>query len=105
MATYSTVRERPSYAGGAGLAAARAVGLVTAVVAGIIVVGILLVLLEASKGNDLVGVVLDAARWLTTPFHGIFDLSSAKWQTALNWGLAALVYTLVGRLIARLLAR
>ena len=108
MATYSTYGDRTagrSHAGGAGHGAARVVSAVASVVAGIIVVGILLVLFEASRGTDVVAWLLDAARWLTAPFHGLFDLSSQKWQTALNWGIAAAVYTLVGRLIARLLAR
>ncbi len=110
MATYSTARHRTpagvhASSGGGRRAAARIVSLVAGVVAAIIVIGILLIVLEANKGNDIVGVVLDAARWLTQPFQGLFDLSSTKWQVALNWGLAAVVYTIVGRLIARLLAR
>lgn len=111
MSTYSTVRHRAP-AGvherrGAGgrLAVARLITTVASVVAAIIVVGILLIVFEASRGNDIVGLVLDAARWLVGPFKGLFDLDSQKLQVAVNWGLAALVYTLVARLIARLLAR
>jgi hypothetical protein len=78
--------------------------LVTAVVA-LIVAGILLVVLEANPTNDVVQWVTDAARWLTGPFDGMFDLDSARWTIALNWGIAAAVYLVVGRFIARLLAR
>lgn len=83
----------------------RLLSLVTSVVVGIIVVGIVLVLLEANPRNDIVNAVLDAARWLTDPFSGIFKLDSLKSRIGVNWGLAALVYALVGGLIARLLLR
>jgi hypothetical protein len=84
---------------------ARIVRLVTAVVVGVIVLGILLRVLGADRGNDLVALVDDAARWLVSPFAGIFDLSREKVQIAVNWGLAALVYAIVGGLIATLLVR
>jgi hypothetical protein len=83
----------------------RLVSLVTTVVVAIIVVGIALVLLEANPRNDLVNAVLDGARWLADPFAGIFKPGSMKSRIAVNWGLAALVYSLVGGLIARLLLR
>lgn len=85
--------------------AARAVRTVTMLVVGLIVVGILLVLLEASQSNGLVEALLDAARWLVDPFAGIFNLDGRKATVAVNWGLAALIYGAIGMLIARLLAR
>jgi hypothetical protein len=84
---------------------ARIVKLITALVVGFIVVGIVLHLLDANSGNALVGFVYDVAEWLVTPFKGIFSLDDAKAQIAVNWGIAALVYALVGGLISRLLAR
>ena len=84
---------------------ARIVSLVASVVAGIIVVGIVLVVLEANKSNEVVNAVLDAARFLVGPFKNIFSLDSHKATTALNWGIAAAVYLVVGTLIARLLRR
>lgn len=87
------------------LLAARLVRLITMVVVGLIVVGILLVVLEASPDNGLVSALLDAARWLVTPFKGIFDLDGRKPTVAVNWGLAAVVYGAIGLLIARVLAR
>jgi hypothetical protein len=42
---------------------------------------------------------------LSQPFHGIFTPDGRKAQVAVNWGLAALVYALVGGFIARLLRR
>ena len=84
---------------------ARVVALIGSVVAGIIVVGILLVVFDASTQADVVEWITDAARWLAGPFRGLFDLNSEKWQTTLNWGLAAVVYLFVSRVIARALAR
>ena len=83
---------------------ARIVRIVTAVVVGFIVVGIVLHLLDANSGNALVGFVYDVAGWLVTPFKGIFSLHGEKARVAANWGLAAVVYAIVGGLLARLLA-
>ena len=84
---------------------ARIVSLVTALVVGLIVVGILLVVLEANKSNDIVSALLDAARFLAGPLDDVFNVGGHKATVAVNWGLAALVYALIGGLIARLLRR
>jgi predicted membrane channel-forming protein YqfA (hemolysin III family) len=83
---------------------ARIVRIVTSVVVGFIVVGIVLHVLDANAGNALVGFVYDVAGWLVTPFKGLFHPSDAKLRIAVNWGLAAVVYSIVGALIVRLLA-
>jgi hypothetical protein len=87
------------------LALARIVGLAGAAVAIAIVAGIVLVVSDANPRNDIVEAVTDVARWLSGPFHGLFDLESNKGQVALNWGLAAVVYYAIARVIVRLLAR
>ena len=84
---------------------ARIVRLVTALVVGFIVAGIVLHLLDANSGNALVSFVYDVAGWLVTPFKGLFSLSDPKAEIAVNWGLAAVVYAIAGGLISRLLAR
>ena len=84
---------------------ARIVRLATAVVVAVIVVGILIHVLDASTSNAIVAFFDDAASWLTGPFQGIFDLNDRKAQIAVNWGLAAIVYGIVGSVLARLLAR
>ncbi len=83
------------------------VALLGMAVAFVIAIGIALVVLDARASNDIVSVWLDVSRWLTEPFHGIFDLERGKeeLQTAINWGLAALVYWLVAMLLARVLRR
>jgi hypothetical protein len=84
---------------------ARIVTLVTAAVVGLLVVGILLVVLEANRSNDVVSWLLDAARFLAGPLDDVFKLHSHKAAIAVNWGLAALAYAVIGGLIARLLRR
>ena len=83
---------------------ARIVRIVTALVVGFIVVGIALHLLDANAGNALVGFVYDVANWLVGPFKGLFSLDDGKATIAVNWGIAAIVYGIVGALISRLLA-
>lgn len=104
MSTMAAGRTRSAGHGG-GLALARIIRMITGLVVALIVIGILLVVLEAKASNDIVGALLDAARWLVGPFKGIFDAGGHKLDVAVNWGLAALVYGAIGSLIARLLAR
>jgi hypothetical protein len=103
MSTLAAGRTR-SYGGG-GLAIARAIRMIAGLVAAIIVLGILLVVLDAKPSNDIVSAITDAARWLAGPFKGIFSLDSHKAEVAVNWGLAAAIYFAVGALIARFAAR
>lgn len=76
------------------------VRLIGSIVAGLIVIGILLVVLDANRANDLVDSLVAAARWLSDPFHGLFDLESSDGETAVNWGVAAIAYYALSRVIA-----
>jgi hypothetical protein len=95
------------YAGSAAARAsvARAIVLIGTVVALILVAGIVLVVLGANSSNGLVKAVLDAGKFLAGPFRGLFTPSDAKLKIALNWGLAAVVWYALARVIARLLVR
>jgi hypothetical protein len=84
---------------------ARVVTLIATVVALILVAGILLIVLEANRSNEIVQVVHDAAKWLAGPFDGLFNLAKHKVEVAVNWGIAAVVWYAIGRFIARLLLR
>ena len=84
---------------------ARIVRLITSVVVGLIVVGIILVLLEANRDNAIVDWLVGAGDWLSQPFHGIFEPDGRKAMVAVNWGLAAVVYAIAGGLVARMLRR
>jgi hypothetical protein len=81
------------------------VSLITTVVVGLLVVGIVLVLLEANRDNAIVDWLLDAGAWLAGPFDNIFEPDGRKARIGVNWGLAALVYALAGGLIVKLLRR
>jgi hypothetical protein len=84
---------------------ARIVSLVTSIVVGLLVIGIVLVLLEANRSNEIVNALLDAASFLAGPFDNVFTLDGHKASVGVNWGLAALVYAVVGGFVARLLRR
>lgn len=107
MATYRTT---PAYArGGAGLGArlalARLVTAVAAIAAGIIVLAIVLHILRAKASNGIVSAIHDAGSWLSSWSHGIFSIHNGDVRMAVNWGIAAVAYLIVARLIARLLIR
>jgi hypothetical protein len=108
----SALRRSSGMRAGAGLAArrgasglARIVRLITTVVVGLIVVGIVLVLLEANQDNAIVDWLVGAAHWLVGPFDDVFQPDGHKARVAVNWGLAAVLYAIVGGLIARMLRR
>lgn len=80
---------------------ARAITLLGAVVALILLVGILLVVLGANRSNGLVKAIRDAADFLAGPFNGLFNLKHRKTEIAVDWGIAAIVWFVLARLIAR----
>jgi hypothetical protein len=82
---------------------ARVVALVLSIVVLIIAAGILLVVLKANPANSVVSEVHSWAHWLAGPFDGMFSFHSANTAIAVNWGIAAVVYLIVGGLIVRLL--
>ena len=84
---------------------ARAVIILTSAIALVLILGIVLTVLEANRSNDIVEVVRDAAGVLAGPFDDLFKLDSNKAETAVNWGIAAVVWLALGRLVARLLLR
>jgi hypothetical protein len=84
---------------------ARAVIVIGSLVAAILVLGIVLVLLKANRSNEIVQAVHDAASFLAGPFDGLFKLDRRRVETAVNWGIAAVVWYALARLIARLTLR
>jgi hypothetical protein len=84
---------------------ARIVWLLAVLVALVIVAGIAFVVLKANMGNSIVSSIHDAAKFLVGPFDGIFKPDDHRLAVAVNWGIAALVYLLVARLVVRLLRR
>jgi len=78
---------------------ARVVRFVANIVVLILVVWILMALLHANQGNDLVHWFRDAADWLATWSRGIFRVHNRDWQIILDFGLAAVVYGVIGNVI------
>lgn len=78
---------------------------VAAIIAAILVAGILLVVLNANEGNSVVNAILDAGRFFQDPFGRMFDLERGKehLQIAINWGLTAVIYAAVGAALGALL--
>jgi hypothetical protein len=71
----------------------------------VLALGILLVLFEANRQNDIVDLVLDIGRFFAGPFDDMFELDTRKGRVLVNWGIAAALYLIAGRLIARALMR
>jgi hypothetical protein len=71
----------------------------------LIVVGILLVVFEANRDNDIVNALLDAGEFLVEPLDDVFEPKRRKVRVAVNWGLAAVIYAVAGALIAGILRR
>lgn len=70
------------------------------VVAGIIALWILMYLLDANPGNDLVQFIHDAARWLAGWSHDLFTFDKEWARVVTGYGLAAVVYLFVGHAAA-----
>ena len=84
---------------------ARLVRTATTVAVVLVVAGIVIHLLGANTSNGIVSAINDAAKWLVQPFHNVFSIHGQKAKIAVNWGLAAVVYAVVGGFIAGALAR
>jgi hypothetical protein len=88
--------------------AARAVRIVFAVLATILALGAVLVVLRnnINEQNSIVKLILNVADGISGPFSrndGIFHFtgkSAVAKNALLNWGIAAIVYLLLGRVLA-----
>ena len=87
------------------LGLARLIRSLAGIIALVIVVAIVLFLVGANSSNAVVRDIHDAGAWLVGPFKNLFSIHKAKLAMVVNWGLAALVYLLVGHFIASLLVR
>jgi uncharacterized membrane protein YczE len=87
------------------LALARLVRLLVGLAALVIAAAIVLRLLGANSGNAIVHDIHDAGRWLVGPFRTIFSIHIAKLAMLVNWGIAAVVWLVLGGLVAGMIAR
>ncbi|MET9929934.1 MULTISPECIES: hypothetical protein [unclassified Streptomyces] len=70
------------------------------VLAGILVVWIIMDLLDANRGNTVVGWFHSAADWLAAWSIGLFDVAGHTLQVLLDYGIPAVVYVVVANVIA-----
>ncbi|THA63844.1 hypothetical protein E6P78_20975 [Streptomyces sp. A0958] len=90
-----------SYSRGNGsITAARVIAVVADVMAFIIGLWILMYLLDANRGNDLVEFVRHTARWLAGWSYDLFTFDRAWANVVAGYGLAALVYLFIGHAVA-----
>jgi archaellum component FlaG (FlaF/FlaG flagellin family) len=87
------------------IAIARLIRLVALAVAAVIVAAIVLRLLSANPANSIVKDLHDAGQTLAGPFKNLFSIKNPKTAMAVNWGIAAVVYVIVGGFLASLIAR
>ncbi|MGY0023630.1 hypothetical protein [Streptomyces sp. cg35] len=83
-----------------GNSAARAIVVVADIMALILGLWILMYLLDANRGNDLVQFIHDAANWLAGWSYDLFTFDEAWARVVAGYGLAAVVYLAVGHAIA-----
>ncbi len=84
---------------------ARVVHVVTGTIAAIFVLHILFVVLGANQGNEFVSLVYTLAKTFVLGLGDIFTPDDETLGVVLNYSIAALIYLVVGRLIAKALAR
>ena len=85
--------------------AAAVVQIIADIVAGIIGLWVLLYILDANPGNSLVSVLHDAARWLAGWSYDLFPIDADWLRVLVNYGIAAVVYLLIGHAVAMRLRR
>ncbi|TDB83668.1 hypothetical protein E1264_27520 [Actinomadura sp. KC216] len=84
---------------------ATSVSAVTTVVVVIMAVHILFVAFEANTANGIVRWFGDRATELCWQFEDVFQPENPKTEVAVNYGLAAAVYLIAGRLLTTLIRR
>jgi hypothetical protein len=68
--------------------------------AGILLLGILLTWANANPSNDVLHPILRAADWLGSPFRNAFLGPDPKHRLYADWGVAAGVYLVIGRVLS-----
>lgn len=84
---------------------AAAVSIATTLVVTVLAVHIVFVAFEANTANDLVRWFGDRAGDLCWQFKDVFQPDDPKVAVAVNYGLAALVYLVIGRVLVGLVRR
>jgi hypothetical protein len=75
------------------------------IIAGILLLDIVLVLANANPNNDIVHFFMRIGSFFATPFKQLFRAHGLRQDVLINWGIAAIVYLVVGGILARLARR
>jgi hypothetical protein len=84
--------------------AGRAIMLAAFVIAAIIILHIIFVLVGANAGNTIVSTDADWSNTLAAWFKDLFTPGNFKLAVFLNFGLAAIFYLVIGRIVASLVS-
>lgn len=88
-----------------GASLARLILRATVAITAIIALGVAFEVLGGNDDKWIVSAVEDAAKFLAAPFDGMFTPENDDLAVAINWGIAIVVYAIIGRLLARLVER
>lgn len=81
---------------------ASVIWLIAVLAAAVLALGALFTALDqTNQSNEIVRFVLDRGHEVVGPFKDLFRLETAKNTLLVNWGIAALVYLIAGKLIER----
>jgi len=86
-------------------AVANLVRAVTGTIVTIFVLHVLFTVLQANQGNEFVSFIYSAAKIFVLGLGDVFTPRDATAGVVLNYGLAALVYLVIGQLVIRMLRR
>jgi hypothetical protein len=78
---------------------------VVGVIVTIFVLHVLFVVLHANRGNDFVSIIYMLAKTFVLGLGDVFTPRDAMLGVALNYGLAALIYLVLGQLVVKALQR
>ena len=78
---------------------------IVGIAAAILVLHIVFTMFNGNPKNNIVSDVKDYANSLAGPFKDLFSFQNPKTNTLVNYGIAAVVWVAVGRLVAMLLQR
>lgn len=78
---------------------------IVTVIAGLFILHMLFVVLDANEGNSFVSFVYSAAKVFVLGFGDVFTPRDATVGVVLNYGFAALIYIVIGQLVIKLLRR
>ncbi len=73
--------------------------------AGLVVLGGVLLILDANRDNFIVSFFTEVGEFLATPFDDMFEVDSRDGRIALNWGIGAFAYFILGVVAAGVIGR